>query len=453
MSAKPHWEPDVSALERALSKGQAAGASGVEIFAQRGVHREIKVYQQKIESLESSETVGMGVRAFVAGKVGYAYTPLPDQLESIVLKAVENAEVGTPDEFNELPPAQDSEPIAGLYREGIETYSGEGKIDLAMRAEAAACEQDPRVRGYSTSYADDIEDVWIVNTNGLSQSYRAGYAYVYAAVAAEDAGETQSAWWLDAGREPSALDPVAVGVEAARRALSLLGAKKIESCQAAILFEPLVAAQFIGILSHALTGESVQKGRSLFTGKEGEQVASPLVNLIDDGRLPEGFASSPFDGEGVPSGRLALIEDGQLKAFLHNHYSARKAGVSSTGNASRGSFKSLPGVSATNLFVEPGKQSRDELISSMKRGLIVHEVSGIHAGANPVSGDVSLGATGYWVEDGKIVYPVREVTIGGHLLDILKGIEALGDDFQLLPVAGSIGSPSILVSSMTIGGT
>ena len=447
-----NWPPDNSALEAAVQVGKSAGADGVELYCERSQDREVKVYRQNVESLTTSESVGVGARVIVDGKAGYSYSPDLADLDDVVIRATANAAAGTSDEFNTLPRGMAAEPIAGIFNPALEAATAEERIELAMKTEAAAEAHDSRVKGYTTAYADGIQDIIIYSSEGVSQAYKAGSAYIYTSVAAEEDGQAQTGWSFQTSRNPAELDPIKVGVEAASRAVALLGAKKIPSQKASIILQPMVASQIIGLLGSVLTGDAIQKNRSLFVGKVGEVVASPLFHLVDDGRHPDGLNTAPVDDEGVPTGKVELISGGVLKGYLHDHYTGQKAGAESTGNATRGSYRTLPGVSARNLVVEPGDLSPEQLIQKLDRGLIVYEVSGLHAGANPISGEVSLGATGLWVEDGKVVHPVREITIGSTIPEMLKNVEALGNDFQFVPMGGSVGTPSIMISGMTVGG-
>ena len=219
--------------------------------------------------------------------------------------------------------------------------------------------------------------------------------------------------------------------------------------KAAVVLDPYIATNFLGLLSPALSAEAVQKGRSLFAGKVNQAVASPLITVVDDGRLPGGIASAPFDGEGVPTSETVLIDQGQLKGFLHNTYTAAKEGVSSTGNGVRSSFKSTPEVGSTNFFIRAGEKSPEQLIKEVPKGLYVTEVMGMHT-ANPISGDFSVGASGIWIEKGELTRPVRGVAIAGNIMDLLGAVDAVGSDLEFF---GGKGAPTLRVSSMSLSGS
>ncbi|HHW45006.1 MAG TPA: TldD/PmbA family protein, partial [Desulfotomaculum sp.] len=234
----------------------------------------------------------------------------------------------------------------------------------------------------------------------------------------------------------------------ARRAVRMLGARPVATRRAAVILEPYVATGFLGLLGPGLTAEAVQKNRSPFAGKVGQQVASTMVTVLDDGAMAGGIASAPFDGEGVPTGRTVLIEGGVLKGFLHNTYTAARDGVQSTGNGVRGSFKSTPEVGTTNFFIQPGTVSPEQLIRDTASGLYVTEVMGMHT-ANPISGDFSVGAAGILIENGQLTRPVRGVAIAGNLLELLNHVDGVAGDLTFF---GGRGSPTIRVARMSISG-
>jgi PmbA protein len=232
----------------------------------------------------------------------------------------------------------------------------------------------------------------------------------------------------------------------------MLGAKKPATERLPVILDPWAASSFLGVLAGSLSAEEVQKGRSLLADRVGEDVGSTLLSLVDDGRLPDGPASSPFDDEGVPTTRTVLVERGVLRGFLHNTETARREGTASTGNARRSSYRGVPGVSPSNLVVEAGSASPEDLLARAGRAVYVQDVSGVHSGANPVSGEFSVGATGLRVENGRLGEPLREMTVASTLLDMLTAVTAVGSDLRFFPGGGAIGTPTLLVGEMTIAG-
>jgi PmbA protein len=442
-------------IDRVLERAAAAGAADVEVYAERGVSRRIKVYKQAVEQLTAAQRRGLGVRVWRDGAVGYAYTSdlSPRALDDVVRRALEHAAVSDADEFARMPRPEGEPADVHPFDERLTHATDEQRIDLALAVEAAALAADPRVKTVEdTMYADGDGEVFLANTAGLRGSYRGNQCYTFAYVLAEQDGQVETGMSYAVGRALEDLDAAACGVEAAQRACRLLGARKCPSMKAAVVLDPFVSADFFGVLSSALTADAVQKGRSLFAGREGQQVAGELLSLADDGVRPDGLDSAPFDGEGTPCRRTPLIEHGVLQGFLYDTYTARKAGRGSTGNGLRGSYSGLPGVHPTNLVIDGPVTPLADIIAGLPRGLLVTDAVGVHSGANPISGEFSVGISGVLIEDGRLTTPVREVTLAGDIIGMLKNVTALGDDARWVP-GGSILTPSVVIEGMAIGGT
>ena len=284
---------------------------------------------------------------------------------------------------------------------------------------------------------------------------RLTFCYVYLSAHARRGDDVQTAMGLVSGREPGELDAEAAGLEAATKAAGLLGAAPCPSGRYTVVFDREVAAAVLSVIAQALSAEAVQKGRSLFAGRVGEQVAAAQVSLVDDGLHPEGMATAIFDDEGVPHEKTPLIEQGVLRGFLQNSYTARKAGdgARSTGNASRGSYRAAPGVAPTNLVLASGAGTLQELFSRVDRGVYVVNVIGLHSGANPVNGQFSVGATGHLIEAGVRGRPVREITIASDMLSLLANVVDRADDGRWIPMYGSVLTPSVAIADVTVSGT
>jgi PmbA protein len=436
--------------------GAARSGEHVEAYAQWSRELEVKALNGEVESLSRAESRGLGVRVIAGGKLGYAYAADPDASEvaGIVEQARTNAALGSPDEGNVLPEPAPAEPLAGLLAEQIESTPTEDKVRMALDLERAARAADSRVYGMDMcAYADATARIAIASTNGVSAEYERGDCWAVSNPLAAQDGETQTGFSFALGRKPSDLDLGAIARESVERAVRLFGAAKPKSERLPVLLDQTAAASFLGVLASALTAEAVLKGRSLFSGKVGEQVASEIVDLVDDGRMLAGPGAAPFDDEGVPTRRTPVIEKGVLKGFLHNAYTAKRMGGSSTGNASRAGFKSTPGVAPTNLFLTPGKEGPEELMRRAGRALYVQDLIGVHSGANPISGDFSVGISGLIVEEGAFGAGVREAAVASTITDILTAIVAVGSDLRFFPFGGAIGAPTILVGEMTLAGT
>jgi PmbA protein len=394
---------------------EAAGGEGVEAYAELTTETSVTAFQGEVERLTSASSSGVGVRVVSDGRLGYAYTAdLSDAgLRECLAEARANLEVSGEDPGNVLPDAAAYEALDGLFDSRQTTVDPERKVALALDLEARTRAADPKVTQVeSARYGDVVGE---------------------AARALED------------------LDPGPVAREAADRAVRMLGAVQPPTRAVPVVFDRMVAPSLLGVLLAGLSAEEVQKRRSLFADRLGQQVGAAGLHLVDDGRLVAGPGAAPFDGEGVPTGRTVLIDDGVLACFLHNTATAaRDGGARSTGNAARASFKSTPGVSAHNLFLEPGELDQAGLLARAGEGLLVQDVSGVHSGANPITGDFSVGVSGLWFRDGQLAEPVREATVAAHLLDILKGIDAVGSDLRF--TTGSIGGSSLLVGEMTVAG-
>ncbi|MGH2951199.1 MAG: TldD/PmbA family protein, partial [Solirubrobacterales bacterium] len=298
------------------------------------------------------------------------------------------------------------------------------------------------------------QHVALASSTGLAGAWEATAAYAYLqAIAASDA-DKQTGLGFGMGRSPQALDPEEIGREAADRAVSLLGATKPQSRTCPVVLDETVAASFAGFIGGVLCADAVQRGRSPFAGMLGEQIGAAALTLADDGADAEGLNSSPFDGEGTPSGRTALIEAGELSAYLHDSYTARREGDGqrSTANGTRSGYRSAPSVSTTNLVVEPGELSFEELLAEAGEGMYVTDVAGLHSGVNPVSGVFSVGATGRAISAGEFAEAADEFTIASDLPSMLEAVRAAGAVARWVPFGGSVSTPPLLIGEMAIGG-
>ncbi len=441
--------------EKALERAAARGARDVEVYAERAVSRRIKVFEGEVEQLTAARRRGLGVRVFKDGAVGYASTSDVGEggLDEVVDRAIALADAADADAARSLPDPQGDPADVDPYDERLAQSTDEERIELALSIEREALAADARVKSVeTTAYVDGEGEVFLATSAGLHRSYRATQCYAFAYVLAEQDGQVETGESYTVGRALEDLDARACGREAAERAVRLLGARKCPSMRAAVVLDPFVAASFFGVLSSALTAEAVQKNRSLFAGKEGQQVADALFSLLDDGTHPDGLETAPFDGEGVPSQRTTLIAGGVLRGFLHDSYTARKAGTASTGNGLRGGYQSPPSVRPTNLIVGGPSTPLDELIDGVDKGVLVTDMVGVHSGANPISGQFSVGISGILIEGGHLTTPVREVTLAGDMIGMLTGVRGLGDDARWVP-AGSILTPSVLIEGTAISGT
>jgi PmbA protein len=442
-------------VDAALAAARAQGVKDVEIYAERSTSRRIKVYEQEVEQLTAAERRGVGVRVFRDGAVGHAFTSdvSPASLDEVVRRAADNAAVSDADAFARLPEPAGEPADVDPYDERLTVATDEQRIELALAVERAALEADARIKTVEdTMYADGEGEVFLGSSAGVRGSFRANQCYCFAYALAEQDGQVETGYSYSVGRALEDLDAAACGKEAAERAVRLLGAKPCPSFKGLVVLDPFVAAAFFGVLSSALTADAVQKGRSLFAGREGQKVAGELLELVDDGTLPDGLDSAPFDGEGVPTRRTPLIADGGvLQGFLYDTYTARKAGRTSTGNGLRSSYSGLPGVRPTNLVVSGPSTPVADLLAGVDQGVLVTDAVGVHSGANPISGEFSVGISGVLIAGGVLTTPVREVTLASDIISMLTNIAALGDDARWVP-GGSILTPSLLLDGVAISG-
>ena len=460
----------IALARRTVEAATAAGASDAEAYTAEDSGREVRVHGGEVESLSAATQRGIGIRAWIGKRVGYAYgTDLSEAgVAALAARASEAARVADEDEFAGPPsPAEVPLGLSGetsgkgtperevaLRDPTLGEWAPDRLAELALAIESAALATDSRIAGVEQAvYADSAESVALVSSLGIEGEYSSSscYGYVQALAAGEDGRETGLGF--DLGRGPAALDPAAIGREGAERAAAMIGAGKPKSRTCPVVLDPTVAASFIALIGRGLTASAVQRGRSPFAERLGEEVANPVLALHDDGLDPDGFASAPFDAEGVPRRRTALIEASVLHTYLYDTYTANRGDAASTGNASRSGYRSQPSVSASNLIVAPGELSFAELLGDANDGVLVTDVAGLHSGVNPVSGVFSVGASGRVIRDGELAEPLREFTIASDLVSMLRAVRAVGADSRWVPFGGSVRTPSLLVGEMTVAGS
>jgi len=427
------------------------GADEAEAYVKTSKNLTIEVKDQKIDAIESSITTGYCIRIVKDSRLGFSYSTSMRDLEVTVKKAIEASRYSEPDEHLGLPAMSCQLNEVKVYDREIASLSENEAINYALLIEDSARKEDSRIkkiRKASSSFS--ANNVCIVNSHSINANYQSTSCSAQTMVIAEEGGESQMGWDYQGSRFLTDLSFMQVGKTAARRAAQLLGAKKIEPTRGFVLLDNSVASEFLSILSISLSAESVQKKKSLFAGKKGELVLNSKLNIIDNGLFDAKLGSKPVDDEGVPTASKRLIENGILKNFLYNTYTAKKEGLASTGNAVRGGFTGLPAVGITNLILEPSSReyikSFEGLLKIIDKGLYVTETMGMHT-ANPISGEFSVGASGLWIENGNIMHPAKEAVISGNILDLFKNVVIIGDDIRFY---GNIASPSLLIEDIDI---
>ena len=430
----------------------------VEAYVEMSRTVTVKVFGGQVESVTVAEPRGVGIRAVKGGRTGYASTTVVDAegIDSAVDGLKAHLQSADEDPYAGLPtPTGDSPtPVDGLWSPGVVEMSLEQKTDLALQTEAAALGLTGVEAVEEAVYSDEESRVAVVSSLGVEAEGRKSHGFVYAVAQAASKGEKQTGLGYSMARDPGELDAGAAGREAATKALALLGGKQCPRGTYDVVLDEAVAAALIASIAEALSAEAVQKGRSVFAGRLGETVAPAGFTLTDDGLHPQGIATSPFDGEGVPQQRTVLVKGGVLQSYLYDSRAARRegGGARSTGNASRSSYRSLPRLGASNLVVQVGSGSVERLFSRVGSGLYVESVAGVHAGVNPVSGEISLGVSGRLIEGGELGTPVREVTIATDFAGLLKGIVDLGGKARWVPLYGSAYIAPMLVEGIAVSG-
>jgi len=436
-----------------LRRARALGADAADVLVAEGTDFSVTVRKGEVETLKDAGSKALGLRVFVGRRTASSYTSdfSPPALETLVGETVdmarvtgEDAAAGLPDE---APPAEEID--LGLFDPSPAALPTKERIERARRAEAAALSASSEItNSQGGTYGSDEGFVVLANTNGFMGSYRSSGVALSVVPVAERDGHMERDYWFTNGRGlGDLLEPEEVGRIAAERTLRRLGARKVPTCEVPIVFDPETAAELLGTLFRGLSGYSVFRNATFLKDRVGQQVASPLLSLVDDGRRRRGLGSRPFDGEGLPTRRNVPLENGVVRHFLCDSYSARKIGARPTGSARRG-VGGGPSVGAGNLSFEPGPTPPEQIVGEVERGLYVTDLIGF--GVDLVSGDYSQGAVGHWIEKGRLVHPVHEVTIAGNLQQMLLDVDAMGTD---LVWRSSSASPTLRIRRMTVSGS
>jgi len=445
-----------AAVEYVLDRLRAQRAGAADVCFGETDALEARVRGEAIDFVKQARERTLGIRAFVTGDHGLrcAITSSsdlqPDTLNRMVDETLALARATAQDPDAGLPGTYaDALPDLDLAQPGDRHVAVEARIEDARRAEAAARAFDPRiVNSEGSSVASETSHLVYGNSDGFLGEYEAASHSLFSEPIARDGAAMQRDWAMAVGRRLDALpDPAVLGRLAAERAVRRLGARQIPTCSVPVIFEPRTARSLVGHLAACVNGSALYREASYLVGRLGDQVASEAVTVIDDGRLPAGLGSRPFDGEGAATRRNVILERGRLRSFLLDTYAARKLGMSPTGSASRAPG-GAPHPGTTNLWIEPGERSPEDILATTQRGFYVTELIGM--GFNPVTGDYSRGAAGMWIEDGEFVHPIEEVTIAGRLEAMLLGVDAVGNDLEWI---GSVAAPTLRIAEMTVAGS
>lgn len=450
---------DLLALASSVVERARAG-EGMEVYVTRGTDTEVRAYEGEVESLTSADSSGVGIRVVVedeggqGSRVGFAWAGSldPAVIDAALGDARDNARFATPDPFVVLATPDGVEPVElELWDDGVASTPMEKKVALAVELDRATRAADARVRQVqSADYADSRVEVALATTTGLMSSRRRTTAFLSVDAIAGEGADTQTGTGFSVGRGPGELVPDEAMDDAVLRAVRMLGATKARSTHCTVVFDPRVASTLLSVVSSALSGEAVVKGRSFFAGRVGESVASPGVTLVDDPTDPRAYGAATHDGEGLACRRNVLIAEGMLRMFVYDTVSAKRAGTASTGSAVRGGFAGTPSAGCRALVLTPGTKSSEEILAAVGDGLYVQSISGVHSGVNPVSGDFSVGAEGLMLVGGSLGQPVREVTVASTLQRMLQSMVEIGSDLRWLP--GVAAGQTLAVADMALGG-
>ena len=426
----------------------------VEAYVSRGLSTDVRVYEGEVEHFVSAQSEGIGIRVIRDGRTGTSYcgTLDPAQIAEVLAEARDNLSYGEPDEWAGLAtPDGVAVTPQNLWDDVLESTPTARKIELAKELERLARSGDSRVRVDDSNYSDAFGEAAVATTTGIRVAGRENGCYLSVGTLADDGDETQTGFGFAVGRNTDELDLDKAARDAVDRATRLLGATKPASRRITVVLDPYVTAQFLGIIGGTLNGESVVKGRSLFAQRLGESVASPLFTLVDDPTNPLAYTATDIDGEGLAARRNVLIDNGVLKTFVQSSYSARRMGVSTTGNGVRGGYAGSPSAGCLALQIAPGQRKQDEIIAGIDDGILIQQVQGLHSGVNPVSGDFSTGAAGLMISKGSVGAPVREFTIASTLQRMLLDIAEVGGDLEWLPMRAT--GVSLVIHDVTLSGS
>lgn len=429
------------------------GVRDLEVYVEKSDSLKIGAFGGEIETFTRSNVQGLGIRLLKDGGVGYAYTENLNLAEQAVQEAIANAE------FVEAPPEISIGDFPGvlpelaLYDPQLGDVPVSDKIQLALAMERLLLAADSRIEKVPFAhYGETSQTVRVLNSHGLDRTFTGNMASIAVEALVQENGLHKEHYEVDASRRFALLSAEKIAKKTAEEALRKLGSRELKSGPYAVVLTDEVFASFIDVFCGVLSAKAVQEGKSLLKDRIGEVIASPLFTLADDATRADGFYSRPFDAEGCPSKPLALLSEGKLQSYLHNRQTANKAGTASTGHASRGSYKGVVGVSPSNLVVTPGQTPYDALLKGLSPGVLLTEITGLHAGANLISGDFSLQAQGVYYENGQAQYPVHLFTVSGNFFQLLKDIEALGNQAPFHP-GSRTGAPAVRIKQLAFAGS
>jgi len=446
---------DIQGLARELfARGEGMGFLDMEVYVSSRNQFRVGIFKQEIDSYTLAQSRGLMFRGMIGGKMGYSFTEnlAAEGMEALLKDAMENAAIMDGEEGDEIFVGAAPEDYARLdaFNQSLAEVPAAEKIAWVKAVEGEAYALDNRVFTAQVSVGDNSGETLLMNSHGLTLSHCDNFAAGYISAVVKAGADTKQAFAFAASRDFSCLDAAKMAGEAVEEALSLLGAEPVASGRYPVVLRKDVARAMLATFASPFSADAAQKGMSLLKGKVGERIMSEVITIMDDPLLAERPAAAPFDAEGFPTRKKAVVEAGVLKTLLHNQKTAKKDGVASTGNAHKAAYNAPVGVAPSNFYIVPGQAGYQALLAQMGEGLLVTGVQGTHAGANPVSGDFSLSAYGYLISAGQVVRPVNQITIAGNFFAMLSDVQAVGNDLDF--GAGAIGAPSLFIGSLAVSG-
>lgn len=445
--------------DKLFTAAQAAGLEEYELYCKRKVAFEVSIFEGEIDEYKNERSFGVCFRGKVNGKMGYAFSEkIDDGVIAFLVESVkQNASIIEDEEEEFIYPGDATYPEVVCYNPKTNEIPTDAKIEAAIKMERATLDVDEKVDNVPYCALDNTEvEVYIANSKGLDVGYKSNRicGVVEAQVEGEDE-QVKTAYDGYDGLDFTKFDPVAIGQSAAKKALAMLGASPVPSAKYPVVFEAKAASEMLETWVGAFSAEKAHKGFSILAGKLNEKIAADCVTIIDDPLLAGQEATVPFDSEGVASRTKTVIENGTFKTFLHNTKTARKDGVAPTGNGLKSAFNAPVTIGGTNFFIKPSTKTKEDLYTEVGDGLLITSFAGIHAGANPVSGEFSLQASGFVIKDGKKDRPIELITASGNFFTLLTQVSAVANDLSFCVIPnpnGNIASPSLLIQTLDIAG-
>lgn len=443
------------AVEFAIKQAGSFPNTEAEAFAISSRRLTIRSVKGAIESLELSEDAGVGIRTLSGTAFGHSYTTDLSEtgISEAFAQAAANSRESDPDRFNGLAESKPWQPLKDILDQELNSVDTEVKISRLLEMEELASSKHQAIVGSEAAlYGDSENHVAISNSRGVKAVYQTNSCYAYLSLLARQGQETQMGTGFAASRTLSDLAFMDVATEAAEAAVGLLGGTRIESGRYPVVLAAPVAAEFVGVLASATSAEAIYKGRSMLTDKLGQRIGATSLTIYDDGRLPRALGSVPVDHEGTPTTATTVVDNGIFSAMLSDTRSALRLGLPSTGNGFRASYSSALSVAPTNFYIVPGTLKPQDILDASDGALYIQDIQGFHSGVNPVTGEFSVGAQGWVIEDGSKSRPFREITIAGDILKLFHDVEVIGSDLRFMPMSGNLGSPTIKISGLIVSG-